>query len=104
MDSKHLREKRKMWIVRRKNNSLAAGDVTRLYGRSKKEKSQDTILRMEMQMLIKELINKGETVQKVIETLSQNSNYSKYAVYFPSWIENCQRKQQPKKQREDEER
>jgi len=77
--------------------------VKQINERARKE-STDTQIRKEVQALIKDLVNKGKALEEIIEILSKNPNYSKYAVYFPSWIENCQRKLQPQKQREDEER
>ena len=45
-----------------------------------REESTDTQIRKELQILIIDLVNKGKTLEDIIEILSENPNYSKYAV------------------------
>ena len=61
-------------------------------------------MRKEIQNRIIDLVEKGKTTEEIKEILSQEPRYSKYSKYFQSWIEHFQRKMQPQKPREDEER
>ena len=89
--------------TRELSNRGAEYEMRRINERARKE-STDTQIRREVQILIIDLVSKGETLENIIEILSQNPNYSKYAVYFPTWIKNFQRKLKSKKQKEEEER
>ena len=95
-------EKRKKWIGRNLSIELVADDVRQSL--LPNTESLDTQLRREIQDKIKKLLNEGESTQNIIGTLIKNPEYRKYTKYFPSWVENHQRKKQIQKSNGNEER
>lgn len=83
--------KRKEFLGRNASNAAVARDVRRQQY-VKPEPSQNTLTRMEIQKLIKDLISKGKNEEEITAELSNNPNYSKYNIYFKSWIDNQMRK------------
>ena len=93
----------KLYRRRNYNNNLAETAVRKINAQDRVE-NIDTQTRKEIQNRIIDLVRKGKTTEEIKGILSQEPRYSKYSKYFQSWIENCQRKLQPQKQKEEEER
>lgn len=49
--------------------------------------SEDTILRTELQGIIISLVRQKIDKKEIKETLLKNKRYSKYEIYFDTWIE-----------------
>jgi len=63
--------------------------------------NEDTIIRTELQCLILSLLNQKKEKNEIIEILSKNERYSKYEIYFDTWIEDKIKKEE-KKQKQKE--
>lgn len=64
---------RTMAQINQKNNALKC--------------NEDTIIRTEIQGLIFSLVNQKKEKNEIIEELSKNERYKKYAIYFEAWVE-----------------
>ena len=64
-----------------------------------KKENEDTIIRTELQGLISARINEGINKERVVEELSANPRYSKYQMFFESWVDHVIRRNEVQKQR-----
>lgn len=92
------------WKLAREYGARITERSVRELNRRAKVENEDTKMRKEIQNRIIDLVGKGKTTEEIKEILSQEPSYSKYSKYVQSWIEHFQRKIQPQKPREDEER
>lgn len=83
-------EKRREFLKRNMSINMVHEDLRKK--NAKPEPSQDTLTRKEIQKLIEYMISEGKNEEEITAELSNNPNYSKYSIYFKSWIDNKMKK------------
>ena len=62
--------------------------------------NEDTIIRTEIHGIIVSNLQQGKDDKYIVDLLSRNERYSKYAMYFENWVKDMKKKVVSKEERE----